>query len=68
MMPSSAHDALRAKQQHQTRMAKENMVVADGLNMRPAMASVSPIRMPPISAPGIDPRPPVMTMTKASSV
>jgi len=39
-----------------------------GVNSKPAIASVKPISTPPSSAPGIEPRPPVMTMTKASSV
>ena len=51
-----------------TRMAKANMLFADGVNSSPAIASVSPISTPPSSAPGIEPSPPVMTMTKASSV
>src|SRR5436190_12496806 len=51
-----------------TRIANANMLFADGVNMRPASASVMPISTPPRSAPGIEPRPPVMTMTKASSV
>src|SRR3974390_1006738 len=50
-----------------TRMANANMLLADGENRRPAIASVKPIRTPPINAPGIEPRPPVMTMTNASS-
>src|ERR1700722_16284329 len=48
-----------------TRMPKANMLLADGVNSKPASASVSPISPPPISAPGIEPSPPVMTMTKA---
>ena len=44
------------------------MLFADGVNMRPASASVSPISTPPSSAPGIEPSPPVITMMKASSV
>src|SRR5882762_9590462 len=51
-----------------TRIAKANMLFADGVNRRPASASVMPISTPPSSAPGIEPSPPVMTMTKASSV
>src|SRR5262245_62608367 len=51
-----------------TRMAKANMLLAEGVKRSPARASVSPIRTPPMSAPGIEPRPPVMTITKASSV
>src|SRR6185437_8715054 len=51
-----------------TRMPKANMLLADGENSRPAIASVSPISTPPRSAPGIEPSPPVMTMTKASKV
>src|SRR5271156_5392831 len=50
-----------------TRMAKANMLLADGVNSNPASASVSPISTPPISAPGIEPSPPVITMTKAIS-
>ena len=44
------------------------MLLADGVKNNPAMASVSPISTPPSSAPGMEPRPPVMTMMKASSV
>ena len=44
------------------------MLFADGVNSSPASASVTPISTPPSSAPGIEPSPPVMTMTKASSV
>jgi len=44
------------------------MLFADGVNSRPAIASVNPIITPPSNAPGIEPSPPVMTMTKASSV
>src|SRR5580704_10859976 len=51
-----------------TRMAKANMLLADGVNSNPASASVKPISRPPTSAPAIEPRPPVMTMTKANSV
>ena len=51
-----------------TRMAKANMLLADGVKNRPAIASVNPISTPPSSAPGIEPSPPVMTMTKARSV
>ena len=51
-----------------TRMAKENMLFADGVKSRPASASVTPISTPPRSAPGIEPSPPVITMTKASRV
>src|SRR5262245_7712303 len=51
-----------------TRMAKVNMLLADGANSRPPSASVMPISMPPSSAPGIEPRPPVMTITNANSV
>src|SRR6185312_5609707 len=61
MMPCGRTSSTR------TRMAKANMVFADGVKMSPAMASVSPISTPPTSAPGIEPRPPVITMTKASS-
>src|SRR5262245_55868480 len=51
-----------------TSRPKENMLLADGVKNKPAMASVSPISTPPSSAPGMEPRPPVMTMMKASSV
>ncbi len=51
-----------------TRMANANMLFVDGVNRRPASASVTPISTPPSSAPGIEPSPPMMTMTKASSV
>src|SRR5215831_5131296 len=51
-----------------TRSPNENMLFADGVKKRPAMASVKPIRTPPSTAPGIEPSPPVMTMMKASSV
>ncbi len=51
-----------------TSSPKENMLLADGVKRRPAIASVSPINIPPSSAPGMEPRPPVMTMMKASSV
>ena len=44
------------------------MLFADGVKIRPASASVTPINTPPSSAPVIEPSPPVMTMTKASSV
>ena len=44
------------------------MLFADGVKMSPAIASVRPINTPPSKAPGIEPRPPVMTMTKASRV
>src|SRR5207244_1613007 len=50
------------------RIAKANMLFADGVKRSPASASVMPISTPPTSAPGIEPRPPVMTMTKAKSV
>src|SRR3954453_1708609 len=51
-----------------TRIANANMLFADGGNSKPALAPVIPIRTPAISAPGIEPRPPVMTITNASSV
>src|SRR5262249_24462503 len=51
-----------------TRIPNANMLFADGVNRRPAMASVNPISTPPSSAPSIEPRPPVITMTKASKV
>src|SRR5262249_593274 len=47
---------------------KLNMLFADGTMNRPASASETPISTPPSSAPGIEPRPPTITMTKASSV
>src|SRR5262245_4369574 len=62
MMPCGRKSSTR------TRMAKANMLLADGVNTRPAIASVRPMRTPPTSAPGIEPRPPVITMTKASRV
>src|SRR5690606_13665630 len=51
-----------------TRMPKANMRFAEGVKRTPPSASVTPIRTPPRSAPGMEPRPPVMTITKASSV
>ena len=63
-----AEDALRAEQQHEHEEAKANMLLADGVNSSPPSASVTPISTPPSSAPGMEPRPPVMTITKASSV
>ena len=44
------------------------MLLADGLKSNAAAASDTPISTPPASAPGIEPRPPMMTMMKASSV
>ena len=44
------------------------MLFAEGVNSTPPSASVTPISSPPSSAPGIEPSPPVMTMTKASRV
>jgi hypothetical protein len=44
------------------------MLFAEGTNSTPPSASVTPIKSPPSSAPGIEPRPPVITITKASSV
>src|SRR5262249_2003280 len=51
-----------------TSRPNENMLFADGVKIRPASASVSPISTPPTSAPGIEPSPPVITMMNASSV
>src|SRR5690606_3019378 len=51
-----------------TNMPKANMLLADGVKNKPASASVMPIRIPPSKAPGIEPSPPVITMTKARSV
>src|SRR5690606_39219968 len=51
-----------------TRMPKANMLFAEGVKRTPPSASVTPISTPPRSAPGMEPRPPVMTITKASSV
>src|SRR5262249_51423024 len=53
-----------------TRMSrpKLNMLLADGAIKRPASASDTPISTPPSSAPPIEPSPPTMTITKASSV
>src|SRR5215212_314168 len=48
--------------------ANENMLFAEGVKNNPASASVTPIRTPPNNAPGMEPNPPVITMTKASSV
>ena len=44
------------------------MLFADGAMSSPASASDTPISTPPSSAPTIEPRPPTMTMTKASRV
>lgn len=49
-------------------MATPNMVLAEGAKNRPDIASDRPISTPPSSAPGIEPRPPMITMTKACSV
>src|SRR5262245_966050 len=51
-----------------TRMAKVNMLLAEGVNKSPPSASVTPISTPPKSAPAIEPSPPVMTITNARSV
>src|SRR4029079_3543190 len=51
-----------------TRMAKANIDFAEGVNNKPATASVRPISTPPTMAPGMEPRPPVITITKASKV
>src|SRR5690606_642994 len=48
--------------------ATANMLFAEGAKNRPDIASDRPIRMPPSSAPGIEPSPPTMTMTKACRV
>src|SRR6476620_508758 len=47
---------------------KLNMLFAEGAMKRPATASETPISTPPRSAPPIEPSPPTITMTKASSV
>src|SRR4030095_14621125 len=47
---------------------KLNMLFAEGVMTRPAGASDTPISTPPSSAPVIEPSPPTMTITKASSV
>ena len=44
------------------------MLFIDGATTRLASASVTPMMSPPISAPAIEPMPPMMTMVKASSV
>src|ERR1051326_2699779 len=51
-----------------TRMANENMLLADGEKNSPASASVSPISTPPSGARVSEPSPPVITTMKASSV
>src|SRR5688572_17982378 len=51
-----------------TSSPKANMLFAEGVKSTPPSASVRPISRPPRSAPGIEPSPPVMTMTNASSV
>src|SRR5262249_48695691 len=51
-----------------TRMAKVNILLAEGVKRSPPKASVRPISTPPNSAPAIEPSPPVMTITKARSV
>src|SRR3990172_6312396 len=48
--------------------AKLNMLFADGVKYRPASASDTPISTPPSSAPAMEPSPPTITMTNASSV
>src|SRR5689334_17595522 len=50
------------------RRPKLNMLLAEGAMRSPATASETPISTPPRSAPPIEPRPPTITMTKASSV
>jgi len=44
------------------------MLFAEGTMSNPASASETPISTPPRSAPGIEPSPPTITMTNASSV
>ncbi len=44
------------------------MLLADGVISSPATDSETPIRIPPASAPTMEPSPPMITMTKASSV
>src|SRR5262245_11141606 len=51
-----------------TRMAKVNMLLAEGANRSPRSASVTPISTPPKSTATIETSPPVMTITKARSV
>src|SRR5262249_36480419 len=48
--------------------ANDTMLFIDGAINSPASASDTPIRMPPTSAPAIEPRPPRMTMMKAINV
>jgi hypothetical protein len=48
--------------------ANENMLFIDGSKKKPASASVTPINMPPTSAPLMEPSPPTITMTKACKV
>src|SRR5262245_35138697 len=50
------------------RSPKLNMLFAEGAMKSPASASETPISTPPSSAPPIEPSPPTITMTKASSV
>src|SRR5262249_25359765 len=50
------------------RRPKLSMLLADGAMNRPASASEVPMRTPPRSAPAIEPRPPTITITNASSV
>src|SRR5262249_6181952 len=50
------------------RRARVNMLLAEGVMSSPPSPSVRPIKPPPSSAPPIEPSPPVMTITKASSV
>lgn len=44
------------------------MLLIDGETITLATASVAPISRPPTSAPAMEPRPPTMTMVKASRV
>ena len=60
--------ALRPDQQHQDEQAEAEGALQGGLDEEARSASDTPTRMPPSSAPGMLPRPPRMTMMKASSV
>src|SRR3569623_2860420 len=51
-----------------TSRPKLTMLLAEGASSNPASASDTPITTPPSSAPTMEPRPPRMTITNASSV
>src|SRR5438309_944777 len=73
VVPARAHARRPIKpcgRSTRTRMssANENMLFIDGSKKKPASASDTPMRMPPTSAPLIEPSPPTMTMMKASKV